>query len=168
MPFMTRNVGAAIKRKEDPRFLTGQARFTDDIVLENQAHAIVVRSPHAHARILRVDVASARAVPGVLLVLTANDVKGEIVRAIPTFTKTPPFDIVAAPDAAQWALAADRVRHAGEPVAFVVAESVEIARDAAERVVVEYDPLQPPILPGGESMAICGTFRNMSDALFAV
>src|SRR5262245_57178114 len=139
---MTRLVGAPVKRKEVPRFLTGQGRFTDDIALPNQAHAVVVRSPHAHARILGIDVARARALPGVLLVLTAADVKGEIVRAIPSFSRTPPFDVAPAPEAEQPALAAERVRYPGEPVALVVAESVALARDAAERIAVAYDPLE--------------------------
>ena len=142
---ITRQVGASIKRKEDRRFLTGQGSFTDDIRLPNQAHAVVVRSPHAHARIRRIEVAAARAAPGVLLVLTAADVKGDIVRTIPSFSKTPPFDVVVAPEAEQSALAMDMVRYVGEPVVFVVAESAEIARDAADRVVVEYDPLEPVV-----------------------
>jgi carbon-monoxide dehydrogenase large subunit len=145
MPLTTRHVGAAMKRKEDRRFLTGQGLFTDDIALDNQAHAVVVRSPHAHARIRGIDVAGARAVPGVLLVLTAADVKGEIVRAIPSFSRTPPFDVARAPEAAHHALAAGRVRYPGEPVAFVVAENVALARDAAERIVVEYDPLEADV-----------------------
>ena len=66
-------VGAAVVRKEDGRFLTGSGRFTDDIVLEGQVHAVVVRSPHAHARIARVDAEAARSAPGVLLILTAAE-----------------------------------------------------------------------------------------------
>ena len=142
---MTRQVGAPIKRKEDRRFLTGQGVFTDDIALEHQAHAVVVRSPHAHARIQSIDVAGARAVTGVLLVLTAADVKGEIVRAIPSYSKTSPFDVVDAPEAPHTALAGETVRYAGEPVAFVVAETLAAARDAAERVAVEYEPLDAVI-----------------------
>src|SRR4026207_2446354 len=82
-------IGAPRKRKEDPRFLTGASRFTDDIALAGQLHAAVVRFPHAHARIRAVDVAAARSAPGVRLVLTAADVEGEIARPIPSFSRTP-------------------------------------------------------------------------------
>lgn len=139
-------IGAPIRRREDRRFLTGAGRFTDDIALDGQAHAVVVRSPHAHARVGRIDTAAARAVPGVLLVLTAADVAKEIVRPIPSFSKTPPFDIrgpdgSTPPDAGQYPLARDKVRYAGEPVALVVAETLAIARDAALRVAVDYEAL---------------------------
>jgi CO/xanthine dehydrogenase Mo-binding subunit len=78
-------IGAARKRKEDPRFLTGASRFTDDIALAGQLHGVVVRSPHAHARIRAVDVTAARSMPGVRMVLTAADVEGEIPRPIPSY-----------------------------------------------------------------------------------
>ena len=138
---MTTHVGAPIKRKEDRRFVTGSGAFTDDLTLAGLAHAAVVRSPHAHARIRAIDTTGARAVPGVLLVFTAADVKSEIVRAIPSFSKTPPFDLAPAPEAEQYPLADGKVRYVGEPVAFVVAETAAAARDAAERVAVDYDPL---------------------------
>jgi carbon-monoxide dehydrogenase large subunit len=138
---MTTHVGAPIKRKEDRRFVTGTGAFTDDLALAGQAHAAVVRSPHAHARIRGIDTAAARAVPGVVLVLTAADVKSEIVRAIPSFSRTPPFDLAPAPEAEQYPLAEGKVRYVGEPVAFIVAETAAAARDAAERVAVDYDPL---------------------------
>ena len=99
-------VGARRKRKEDPRLLTGAGCFTDDIAPAGQAHAIVVRSPHAHARILGIDVAGARSAPGTGLVLAAADIADEIARPIPSFSRTPPFDIrgvdgATAPDAEQ-------------------------------------------------------------------
>ncbi|HKA62152.1 MAG TPA: xanthine dehydrogenase family protein molybdopterin-binding subunit [Methylomirabilota bacterium] len=139
-------IGDPRKRKEDPRFLTGASRFTDDIALAGQLHGVVVRSPHAHARIRVVDVAAARSAPGVRLVLTAADVQGEIVRPIPSFSRTPPFDIrgpdgSTAPDAEQFPLARATARYAGQPVAFVVAESVSQAQDAAEQVQIDYEPL---------------------------
>ena len=142
---MTTHVGAPIKRKEDRRFVTGTGTFTDDLALAGQAHAAVVRSPHAHARIRGIDTAAARAVPGALLVLTAADLKGEIVRPIPSFSKTPPFDLAPAPEAEQYPLADGKVRYVGEPVAFVVAETAAAARDAAERIAVDYDPLDAVI-----------------------
>jgi carbon-monoxide dehydrogenase large subunit len=139
-------IGAPRKRKEDPRFLTGASRFTDDIALAGQLHSVVIRSPHAHARLRGVDVAAARSAPGVRLVLTASDLTGEIARPIPSFSRTPPFDIrgpdgAMAPEAEQFPLARGRTRYAGQPVAFVVAESDSQARDAAERVRIDYEPL---------------------------
>jgi carbon-monoxide dehydrogenase large subunit len=139
-------IGASRKRKEDPRFLTGASRFTDDIALAGQLHGVVVRSPHAHARLRGVDVAAARSAPGVRLVLAAADLAGEIARPIPSFSRTPPFDIrgpdgAMAPEAEQFPLARERARYAGQPVAFVVAESDSQARDAAERVRIDYEPL---------------------------
>lgn len=140
------HIGAPRTRKEDPRFLTGTARFTDDIAPAGQLHGAVVRSPHAHARIRAIDVSAARSAPGVRLVLTAADVQSEIVRPIPSFSRTPPFDIrgpdgATAPEAEQFPLARERVRYAGEPVVFVVAESAGQARDAAEQVRIDYEPL---------------------------
>jgi carbon-monoxide dehydrogenase large subunit len=138
-------VGAPLKRKEDPRFLTGASRFTDDIALSGQLHGVVVRSPHAHARILTVDLAAARAASGVRLVLTATDLAGDVARPIPSFSRTPPFDIRGPdgsmpPEAEQFPLARETVRYAGEPIAFVVAETLAQAEDAAELVRIDYEP----------------------------
>ena len=142
--------GTALKRREDPRFVTGASRFTDDIALARAAHAVVVRSPHVHAAIRRIDTAAAGAMPGVRLVATASDVAGEIPRPIPSFSAVPPFDIRGldgrpAPDAEQYPLAGDRVRYAGEPVALVVAETAAQAQDAADAIGVEYEPLAPVV-----------------------
>ena len=142
--------GAALRRREDPRFLTGASRFTDDLALTGAARAVVVRSPHAHARIRSIETAAARAMPGVRLVLTAADVAKDIARPIPSFSATPPFDIRGrdgrtAPEAEQFPLAAERVRYAGEPVAFVVADTAAQAQDAADAVDVDYEPLAPVI-----------------------
>jgi aerobic carbon-monoxide dehydrogenase large subunit len=138
-------VGAPRKRKEDPRFLTGASRFTDDIALLGQLHAVVVRSPHAHARIRNVDATAALAAPGVRLVLTAADIEGEVIRPIPSYSRTPPFDIrgpdgATAPDAEQFPLAGETARHAGQPVVFVVAETLAQAEDAADLVRIDYEP----------------------------
>jgi carbon-monoxide dehydrogenase large subunit len=138
-------VGAPRKRREDPRFLTGRSRFADDIAADGLLHAVVVRSPHAHARIRGVEAAAARSAPGVRLVLTAADVEGEIVRPIPSFSRTPPFEI-RGPDGAlpaeaeQFPLAAGAARYAGEPVVFVVADTRAEAQDAAALVRIDYDP----------------------------
>src|SRR5262249_31298004 len=131
--------------KEDPRFLTGASCFTDDITLPAQLHAAVVRSPHAHARIRAVDVTTARAAPGVLLVLTAADIESEIAQPIPSFSRIPPVDIrgpdgTTAPEAEQLPLARETVRYVGEPVVFVVGETAALAEDAAAMVRIDYEP----------------------------
>ena len=138
-------IGRSVLRKEDHRFLTGRGRFTDDLAEPRAAQALMVRSPHPHARILDVDVAQARTMDGVLAVLTGRDVEGKIA-PVPTLARTAPFarlnrDGSPMPDPCQPALAAARVRYAGEPVAMVVAETAAAAQEAAEAIAVEYEPL---------------------------
>ena len=141
----SRWIGRRVARKEDHRLLTGRGRFTDDLVEPGTARAVMVRSPHPHARILGVHASTARAMDGVLCVLTGRDIAGNI-GPIPTLARTPPFarlnrDGSAMPDPGQPALATTKARYAGEPVAMVVAESESQALDAAEAVAVEYEPL---------------------------
>ncbi len=134
-------VGQPVRRLEDHRLLTGQGRYTDDIALPGQAYGYVLRSPIAHATITRLDVAAAKAAPGVLGVYTAADLKAGGVGTIKCIapqkgkngsgTVNPPWEV----------LASDRVRHVGNPVAFVVAETLAQARDAAELIEVDYDAL---------------------------
>ena len=138
-------IGRRVARKEDHRFLTGRGRFTDDLCEPGAVRAAMVRSPHPHARILDVDASAARAMDGVLAVLTGSDIEGEI-GPVPTLAQVPPFarlnrDGSPMPDPCQPALATGKVRYAGEPVAMVVAETGTQALDAAEAVVVEYEPL---------------------------
>ena len=151
-------IGAPRKRKEDPRFLTGASCFTDDVALAGQLHAVVVRSPHAHARIRAVDTAAARSAPGVRLVLAAVDVEGEVARPIPSYSRTPPFDIrgpdgAMAPDADQFPLARETARYAGEPVVFVVADTPGQAHDAAALVRVDYEP-RPAAIGFEQALAV--------------
>lgn len=138
-------VGRPLPRVEDPAFLTGQARFTADIDVSGQLHAAVVRSPHAHAEIGGIDTAAARAVLGVLAVYTAADLRAGGVGELPSNSAASPMppSNSAAPvaEAPQYPLAEDRVRYAGEAVAFVVAETAAAARDAVELVEVDYEPL---------------------------
>jgi carbon-monoxide dehydrogenase large subunit len=139
-------VGQPLPRLEDERFLRGEATFTADLSLDGQAHAVVHRSPYAHAAIKGIDAAAARAAPGVLAVLTAAELRAGGVGAIPSLTNElplPPSNTDAGPfaDASQFPLAEDRVRYVGEPVAFIVAETLEAARDASERIEVDYEPL---------------------------
>ncbi|MGA3398735.1 MAG: xanthine dehydrogenase family protein molybdopterin-binding subunit [Acetobacteraceae bacterium] len=133
MPFR----GQSLRRLEDARFLTGHARFIEDIDVPAQAWMHVVRSPHAHAAIERIDTAAARAMPGVLGVCIAADLHGlgPLPCTVPVASVAP---MVVPP---RFALAADRVRHVGDPVAFVVADTRVAARDAAEAVSADYRAL---------------------------
>jgi len=136
--------GAAVRRREDPRFLRGEGRFVDDVTLPGLLHAVLLRSPHAHARIARLDVTAARAMDGVAGVFTFADLE-RWMKPLPLFGAPPPglaaavtFDLRTAP---QYALARDRVRYVGEAVAMVVADSPARAEDALARIVVEWEPL---------------------------
>ncbi|MCE8440151.1 xanthine dehydrogenase family protein molybdopterin-binding subunit, partial [Rhodovulum sulfidophilum] len=136
-------IGASSKRREDKRFLTGKGRYTDDINLPGQVHAWFVRSQVAHGRLTSIDTAAAEAMPGVLRVFTGTDFEG--VGGLPcgwliTDRFGQPMQEPGHP-----VLARDKVRHVGDPVAVVVAETAEQARDAAEAVEVEIDEL-PAVL----------------------
>jgi carbon-monoxide dehydrogenase large subunit len=144
---MQRNAfGQSLPRKEDHRLLTGGGRFTADLLRPGMAHAVVLRSPHAHARIVAIDSAAARAVPGVLAVLTGQDYAADGLGGIPSgsdlarFPGTPE-DVGFAFRPAHPALSVGRVRFVGDSVALVVAETLVAARDAAELVLVEYEAL---------------------------
>ncbi len=128
-------IGASLRRKEDPAFVSGRGRYLDDVTLPNMLHLGVVRSPHAHARISKIAVSEALARPGVVAVFTALGLP-EISRPIPPYGQLKSFR-----DFEQPALARDRVRYVGEPVAVVVADDAYRVADAREAVVVEYEPL---------------------------
>ncbi len=132
----TRWFGASIPRNEDPRLLRGKGSFVDDIDLPEQLHAGVLRSTHARARILNIDVSAARELPGVHLVLTASDL-GEVLEPSPLLV---PHDALTQPRT-QLPLALNEVRYVGEAVAFVVADDRYIAEDALDLIDVEYEPL---------------------------
>jgi carbon-monoxide dehydrogenase large subunit len=134
-------IGQPVRRKEDARLLTGRGTYTDDIDLPGQAHAAILRSPHAHARILSMDTAAARAAPGVLAVLTGAEAEADELGHMPVMVEVPGVDgkpLFAPP---RRVLQTDRVRFVGDPVAMVVAETREQAIDAAEFIAVEYEPL---------------------------
>ena len=134
-------IGKRIQRKEDYRFLTGAGQYTDDVELPKQTFAAFVRSPHAHARLKSVNVEKAKKAPGVLAVYTGQDLADAKVGGLPCGwlitdvkgqpMKEPPYPV----------LAQGKVRHVGERVAVVIAETLEQARDAAERVEVDYEVL---------------------------
>jgi len=146
-----RFIGQPIVRKEDARLTTGRGRFSDDFSVDGQAYAVMLRSPHAHARILGIDARRAKAMPGVLGVFTGADCLADGLTAIPhdPLPKTKyDMKLEAAGGGALFIgphllLPADKARHVGEAVAMVVAETVAQALDAAECVDVEYD-----VLPG--------------------
>lgn len=134
-------IGQAVRRVEDRRFLLGQGRYVDDISLPGQCHGVTVLSPHAHARIKRIDVARATAAPGVLCVLTGADAVAEKLGSFTAHLMPEDFGAPKGHRTFQPVLNAEKVRFVGDRVAFVVAESLAQARDAAELVEVEYEPL---------------------------
>ncbi|HLJ64993.1 MAG TPA: xanthine dehydrogenase family protein molybdopterin-binding subunit, partial [Stellaceae bacterium] len=134
-------IGQAVRRKEDIRFITGTGRFNDDINLPRQAYASFVRSPHAHARIIGIDREQALRAPGVLAVYTYEDVKAQGLTPIKCVAPMKNRDGSDYVNPGRPQLASDRVRHVGDPVAMVVAETLSEARDAAELVDVSYEPL---------------------------
>ncbi len=139
-------IGQPVRRVEDLRFLTGGGRYTADLDVPGQAHAALVRSPHAHALVRSIDSRAARDVEGVLGVYDSADLRAAGIGPLPSLTGTPPFQVVnadgsALPEASQYPLASGRVRHVGEAVAMVVAETLAQARDAAELLDIAYEPL---------------------------
>jgi len=147
-------IGMPVRREEDYRLLRGKGRYVDDVRAANEAHGYVMRSPHAHARISALDVGRARSAPGILCLLTGADLLrrglGTLIPAVrrrrrngaPAFVCPQPL------------LAADRVRYVGDPVAFIVAESLNQAKDAAEVIAVDYEVL--PAVVGAEAALASG------------
>lgn len=143
--------GHPVRRIEDPALVTGRGRFADDFDLDGQAHLCLLRSPHAHARIVSIDTTDALAMPGVVAVYTGADLERSGVAAFPgPGFRRPDGSPGASP--ARRALAVDAVRFVGEAVAAVVAESREAARDACERVFVDYEAL-PAVVDPYEALA---------------
>ncbi|HSB90830.1 MAG TPA: xanthine dehydrogenase family protein molybdopterin-binding subunit [Anaerolineales bacterium] len=136
----TRVLGKPLPRNEDARLLTGQALFTDDVHLAGMVHAAFLRSPYAHARIRRIDASRARQRPGVVAVYTAADL-GDYWKPGPLLVSPPPIEGLVFHERTQMPLAKDKVRHAGEPLAVVVADSRYIAEDALSDIDVDYEPL---------------------------
>jgi len=132
-------IGQAIKRFEDVRLVRGQGRFHDDVNLAGQAYAVIVRSIHAHARMTRIDATQALRSPGVLAVFTGADTAELGTMKMTLKRKRPDGSPMFAPP--HHGLTRDRVRYVGDPVAMVVAETLAQAEDAAERLVIDYEPL---------------------------
>ena len=147
-------VGKRIQRNEDPRLLTGQALFVDDVNIPGMLHAAFLRSDYAHARLKSIDATAARNRPGVVAIYTAEDM-GEDWKPGPLLVSPPPnaeeilFNV-----RTQLPLVKDKVRHAGEAIAVVIAESRYIAEDAVEEIIVDLEPLaavtdlEKALLPG--------------------
>jgi aerobic carbon-monoxide dehydrogenase large subunit len=175
-------IGQPVPRLEDPRFITGRGRFVDDIDLPRLCHGVLVMSPHAHARIRRIDTAKAKAAAGVIAVLTGADVAadklGSLVPVMPEDMGGPKGFRTLRP-----VLAGDRVRAVGDRVAFVVAETLAQARDAAELLEIDYQPLPAVITmddalkpgapavwdeaPNNVSVALMMGNKDATDAAFA-
>jgi len=157
---MQARIGESIRRKEDLRLLTGRGCYSDDFNFPGQAYAAALRSPNAHALIRGIDTRPAREVPGVIAVLTGDDARADGLKAIPHLaTPGAPPDIVLhnrdgspVPVAPHHVLPTDRVRHVGTAVAFVIAETLTAAKDAAERIVVDYDVL-PAVTDANAALA---------------
>ncbi|HZQ57749.1 MAG TPA: molybdopterin cofactor-binding domain-containing protein [Acidimicrobiales bacterium] len=137
----TRVVGTPLPRREDPALLTGEGKYTDDIVVPGELHLAIVRSPYAHARITSVDVSAARALPGIVAAYSGADLQGEWGGPMPCAWVVTP-DMKNPP---HYPLAIGTVNHVGDPVAVVVGEDPYGVKDAAEAVVVEYEPLDPVV-----------------------
>jgi carbon-monoxide dehydrogenase large subunit len=132
-------IGEAVLRKEDAKLLTGQGRYVDNLTVPGQVWAYLVRSPYAHARIVSVDLTAAREAEGVVAAFSGADLAGDWQGSLPC--AWPVTEDMKAPD--HWPIAQDRARFAGDPVAVVVAQTRALAKDAAELVHVQYEPLRP-------------------------
>src|SRR5260370_16412620 len=134
-------LGSPIKRREDPRLITGQSTYVDDINLNGMLHMAVVRSPYGHAQIKSINADAARKQPGVVAVYTAEDLKG----AVGNIAIAVPLGKIAEGMGARGALAEGKVRFYGDPVAVVIEEDRYAARDALDLLEVAFVPLQPDI-----------------------
>ena len=144
---MTTGIGAPVRRKEDHRFVTGKGRYVDDLDRPGQAYAYFLRSPHAHAAIRGIDAAAAKAMPGVLAVLTGDDLAADKIGGLICGWMIHSKDGTPMKAGPHPALAQGKVRYVGDHVAVIVAESLAQAKDAAEAVKVEYDPLPVVVDP---------------------
>jgi aerobic carbon-monoxide dehydrogenase large subunit len=145
-------IGDHIRREEDPRLLRGRGRYADDVRLPREAHGYVLRSPHAHARIQAIDTAAAKASPGVLCLLTGDDLKARGLGTLRPLVPRKRRDGSPAFVCPQPILADGVVRYAGDPVAFIVAETLNEAKDAAELTEVDYEIL-PAVIEAEAALA---------------
>ncbi|MFP5407462.1 MAG: xanthine dehydrogenase family protein molybdopterin-binding subunit, partial [Gammaproteobacteria bacterium] len=134
-------IGKPLLRREDRRFLTGAGQYTDDVVLNGQAWAAFLRSPHAHARIGSIDTTAARAAPGVIAVFTGADIAASGIGGLPCGWLIHSKDGAPMKEPAHPIIVADKARHVGDQVAMVVAQSAQQAKDALELIEVDYEVL---------------------------
>ena len=134
-------IGAAVRRKEDLRFITGRGHYTDDVSRPGQVHACFLRSPHAHARILKIDAGAAGALPGVLAVLTGEQLRADKIGDLICGWMIHSKDGTPMKMAPHPALAVGKACYVGDPVAVVIAETLSQAKDAAEKISVDYEVL---------------------------
>jgi carbon-monoxide dehydrogenase large subunit len=144
------SIGQSVRRREDPRLLMGRGRYFDDLKLADQFHAAIVRSPHAHADIKGIDTGAALQMPGVHAVLTGKDYEADGLGTMPSMAPYKKRDGSAMYLPRRPAIAVDRALHVGYPVAVVVADTLDLARDAAERVEVDYAP-RPAVVSAREA-----------------
>ncbi len=140
-------VGQSVLREEDPRLLKGRGRYVDDVKLVAEVRAFVLRSPYAHAKLGKINAQAAKAAPGVLAVLTGDDLKSRGLGAPRPIVPRKKSDGSPAFVTPQPLLAQGFVRYVGEPVVFIVAETLNLAKDAAELIEVDYDPLPSVVTP---------------------
>jgi aerobic carbon-monoxide dehydrogenase large subunit len=155
---VTRLFGASIKRREDPRMITGHGMYTDDVRIPGLAYMMILRSPYAHARIKSIDTARARQHPGVFAVFTGQDLAGKV-GPVPCGWLIPDSDLKTPP---YLALATDTVRFTGDGVAAVVASGPYVARDAVQLIEVQYEPL--PVVTTQEAALASGAPQLHADA----
>ena len=141
-----RFIGARVKRREDPALITGQGKYVADIQLEGLLHMAILRSPYAHARIRRIDVGEARNMPGVVAVLTGEDVNPHLAQPLPMVIERG-TTYVEWREPKHYPLTTDKVRYVGDPVAVVVAEDPYTAADALDMIFVDYEPLPVVVDP---------------------
>jgi carbon-monoxide dehydrogenase large subunit len=144
------SIGQSVRRREDPRLLKGRGRYYDDLKVADQLHAAIVRSPHAHADIKGIDTRAALQMPGVHAVLTGEDYRKDGLGSLPTMAPYKRRDGGPMYLPERPAIAIGRAMHVGYPVAVVVADTLELARDAAERVAVDYAP-RPAVVSAREA-----------------
>ncbi|MDE2840481.1 MAG: xanthine dehydrogenase family protein molybdopterin-binding subunit, partial [Chloroflexota bacterium] len=154
-------IGSRVKRKEDPRLITGEGKYTDDVILPGMAFFAVLRSPYAHARINSIDTAAAAAHPDVLGVMTGAEINDRCAEPFPLFAI---LEGMQYPE--RWPMAATKANYVGEPIAAVAASSRAAARDALDLIEVDYDPL--PVVTDMETAADADTpviFEEMGSNL---
>lgn len=154
-------IGQSVRRREDARFLSGTGTFVDDISPPGLRNAVVLRSPHAHARLVSLDLDAARTMPGVDLVLGYADLTAAGLSTVPLDLPPPGDPVVGAFCADQPILANGFVRYVGDPIAFIVAKTIAQARDAAEAIVANYQELPAIVDP---AQALAGDVRAWHDA----